>query len=177
MTISPLKLCQRWGFWKTRACLLGVAGLGCEMQDRLLNSPSVIVSWIMTSNKGCSVHASSPIVANSCFVHGDDYVGLGVRGDLEGCKAKLSERFIIKDRRILGADGLHEIRILNRVITYHPAKPGCPEMLPYSSLQMDSMRRARPRQFSGTKQLSWLGMHWQDHSWTRSDESSSAATA
>ena len=32
-----------------------------------LNSLSVIISWIMTSNKGCSVHASSPIVANSCF--------------------------------------------------------------------------------------------------------------
>ena len=32
------------------------------------------------------------------FVHGDDYVGLGVRGDLEGYNAKLSEPFIIKDR-------------------------------------------------------------------------------
>ena len=66
-------------------------------------------------------------------VHGDDYVGLGVRGDLEGYKAKLSERFIIKDRGILGADGLREIRILNSVITYHPAKPGCPEMLTYEA--------------------------------------------
>ena len=69
------------------------------------------------------------------FVHGDDYVGLGVRGDLECYKAKLSERFIIKDRGILGADGLHEIRILNRVITYHPAKPGCSEMLTYEADQ------------------------------------------
>ena len=68
------------------------------------------------------------------FVHGDDYVGLGVRG-LEGHKAKLSERFIIKDRGIVGADGLHEIRILNRVITYHPTKPGCPEMLTYEADQ------------------------------------------
>ena len=42
------------------------------------------------------------------FVHGDNYVGLGV---------------------------LHEIRILNRVITYHPAKPGCPEMLTYEADQ------------------------------------------
>ena len=67
------------------------------------------------------------------FVHGDDYVGLGVCGDLEGYKAKLSERFIIRDRGILGADGMHEIRILNRVITYHPAKPGCPEMLTYEA--------------------------------------------
>ena len=69
------------------------------------------------------------------FVHGDDYVGLGVRGDLEGYKAKLSERFITKDRGILGADGSHEIRIFNRVITHHPAKPGCPEMLTYEADQ------------------------------------------
>ena len=31
------------------------------------------------------------------FVHGDDYVEFGVRGDLEGYKGKPSERFIIKD--------------------------------------------------------------------------------
>ena len=68
-------------------------------------------------------------------MHGYDYVGLGVRGDLEGYKADLSERFIIKDRGILGADALHEIRIFNRVITYHPAKPGCPEMLTYEADQ------------------------------------------
>ena len=67
VTISTLKLCQRWVCWKTRACLLGVAGMGCETQDRLLNLLSVIISWIMISNKGCSVLASSPIVANSCF--------------------------------------------------------------------------------------------------------------
>ena len=118
VSISTLKLCQRWSYQKTRACLLGVAGMGCEMQDRLLNSLSVIISWIMTSNKGCSVHASSPIVANSCFTSctGKNHVGLGVRGDLEGYKAKLFERFIIKDRGILGADGLHEIpsRIIQR---------------------------------------------------------------
>ena len=58
-----------------------------------------------------------------------------MRGDLESYNAKLSERFIIKNRGILGADGLHEIRILNRVITYHPAKPGCPEMLTYEADQ------------------------------------------
>ena len=69
------------------------------------------------------------------FVHGDDYVGLGVRCDLDGYKAKLSERFIIQDRGVLGADGLLETRILNRAITYHPAKPGCPEMLTYEADQ------------------------------------------
>ena len=78
---------------------------------------------------------SSPIVSNSCFVHGSDYVGLGVRGDLKSCKAKLCERFIIKDRGILGTDGLHDQRILNRVITYHQAKPECPEMLTYERIR------------------------------------------
>ena len=120
------------------------------------------------------------------IVHGDDYVGLRVRGDLEGYLAKLSERFIINDRGILGADGLHETRILNIVITYHPATPGCPEMLTFEAdqrhadllmaacgLTLSSKTKATP----GTKQLSWLGIHWQDHSWMESDESSSAATA
>ena len=35
--------------------------------DRLSSSRSVIISWITTLNRGCSVHASSPIAANSCF--------------------------------------------------------------------------------------------------------------
>ena len=35
----------------------------------------------------------------------------------------------------MGADGLHEILILNRVITCHPAKPRCPEMLTYEADQ------------------------------------------
>ena len=35
VTISTLKLCQKWVYRKTRACLLGVAGMGCETQDRL----------------------------------------------------------------------------------------------------------------------------------------------
>ena len=38
-----------------------------DARHRLSNSLSVIISWIMTSHKGCSVHASSPIVVNSCF--------------------------------------------------------------------------------------------------------------
>ena len=119
------------------------------------------------------------------FVHGDDYVGLGVRGDVEGFKAKLSERFIIKDRGILSADGLNEIRILNRVITCHPAKPGCPEMLTYEADQRhaDLLMAAyglnassKAKAIPWDKAAFWLGIHWRDHSWMRSDESSSAAT-
>ena len=91
----------------------------------------------MTLNRRCSVHASfahrsKPLLY---FMHGDDYVGLGVRGDLEGYRAKLSERFINKDRGTSGSDGLQEIRFLNTVITYHPAKPGCPEMLTHEADQ------------------------------------------
>ena len=119
------------------------------------------------------------------FVHGDDYVGLGVRGDLEGYKAKLSERCIIKDRGILGADGFLEIRILNRVITYHPAKPGCPEMLTYEADQRHAdllMAADGLNASSKAKAIPWdkaafLARHpLRDHSWMKSDESSSAAT-
>ena len=62
------------------------------------------------------------------FVHGDDHVELGVSCDLNGYS-------VIKGRCVLGADGLHEIRILNRIITHHPAKLGCPEMLTYEADQ------------------------------------------
>ena len=44
------------------------------------------------------------------FAHRCKFLLYFVRGDLEGYKAKLSERVIIKDRGILGAEGLHEIR-------------------------------------------------------------------
>ena len=51
------------------------------------------------------------------FVHGDDYVGLGVLGTRQSClngsSSRIEESWVPK----------------NRVITYHPAKPGCPEML------------------------------------------------
>ena len=135
---------------------------------------------------GCSVLASSSIVANSCFVHGDDYVGLGVRGDLEGDKAKLSERFIIKDRGILGADGLHEIRILDRVITYHPAQQGCAEMLTYEAdpRHADLLMAAYglnvlqgQANSVGHSKLPGSTSIGQDLSWMRSDVSISAATA
>ena len=88
VTISALKLCQRWGFRKTRACLLGEAGMGCEMQDRLSNSLSVIISWIMTLNNGCSAHASSPIVANSCT----EMITLGL--DCDGKLGKLQSETV-----------------------------------------------------------------------------------
>ena len=81
--------------------------------------------WITTSSRRCSVHASSP--TNASLRARGEYFGLGVRGDLEGFRANLSERFI-KDRSILSAHSLHEIRILKRVITYHSVKPVCPEM-------------------------------------------------
>ena len=97
----------------------------CAVRDHFLDhddfKQGMFSKWVFT-------HRSKFLLY---FVHGDDYVGLGV----EGYKAKLSERFIIKDRGILGADGLHEIRILNRVITYHPATPGCLEMLTHEADQ------------------------------------------
>ena len=119
-----------------------------------MNSLSVIISWIMTSNKCVFAHRIKFLLY---FVHGDDYVGRGVRCDLDGYRAQLSERFIIKERGVLGAD-LHEIRILNRVITHHPAKPGCPEMLTYEADQRhaDLLRAAcGPYASSKTKATPW----------------------
>ena len=48
-------------------CLLARRGWYGMRDAGLLNLFPVIICWIMTSNKRCSVHASSPIVASSCF--------------------------------------------------------------------------------------------------------------
>ena len=58
----------------------------------------------------------------------------------------------------INADGLHEIRILNRVNTYHPAKPGCQEMLTYEADQRhpDLLRAAyRLNASSKAKSIPW----------------------
>ena len=86
--ISTLKLCQRWGFRKTRACWLGAPGMGCEMQDRLLHYAVRDHFFDHDFKQGMFstcvfAHRSKFLLY---FVHGDDYVGLGVRGDLEGYK-------------------------------------------------------------------------------------------
>ena len=121
------RLCQRWGFRRTRACWFGAA-FEFAVRDHFLDH-----DFKQEMFSTCVFAHRSELLL--FFVHVDDHVGLGVRGDLEGCRAKLSERFIIKDRDILGADGLQETRILNRVTTYHPAKPVCPEMLTYDAGQ------------------------------------------
>ena len=144
-------------------------------------APVRIVYKTTTSNKGCSVHASSPIGANSCFTlcTGDVNVGLECvvtwkatkRNCLNGSSSRIGESWVP-----------------TAVITYHPAKPGCPEMLTYEADQrhadlfvaahgLNAPSKAKAINSLGQKQLSWLGIHWQDHSWTRSDKSSSAATA
>ena len=59
----------------------------------------------------------------------DDYFGLGSRQDVSWFKDELSKRLIIKDRGTLGSrpEELKQIRMLNRVITYHPASGNKPE--------------------------------------------------
>ena len=69
------------------------------------------------------------------FVHGDDYVGLGSRKDVDWYLSRVSQRFIIKERGVLGPGGVNEMRILNRVITYRPAGDGQPEMVTYEADQ------------------------------------------
>ncbi len=56
-------------------------------------------------------------------VHGDDYIGLGVREDLQWFHDQLQTILIVKCRGFLGPGpkDCKSIRILNRVVTYHPA--------------------------------------------------------
>ena len=119
MTISTSRLCQRWSFRKTRACWLGSTGMGCETRGQA--SEFAVRDHFLDHDFEHGMFSTCVFAHRSklllYFVHGDDFVGLGVRGDLEGYRATLSELFIIKDRGILGADGLHEMQILNRVIT------------------------------------------------------------
>ena len=71
---------------------------GMRDAGQALELLSVMICWITTLISPCVfAHRSKPLLH---FVHGDDYVGFGVRCDLDDYRAKL-----------------HKIRILNRVIT------------------------------------------------------------
>jgi hypothetical protein len=69
------------------------------------------------------------------FVHGDDYVGVGMRDDLDWYEKQLSKRFIVKNRGTLGPgeSDVKQIRILNRVIEWHPASANKPDMITYEA--------------------------------------------
>ena len=56
----------------------------------------------------------------SLVVHGDDFTSLARESDLTWFKEQLTNRFLIKDRGILGPEthDLKEIRLLNRVIKW-----------------------------------------------------------
>ena len=73
------------------------------------------------------------------FVHGDDYVGLGMETDLEWYRKEVSQRFIIKRTGYLGPAAHHklEITILNRVLTWRvaDAAKGLGEMITYEADQ------------------------------------------
>lgn len=70
-------------------------------------------------------------------MHGDDYVGLCSRSDLEWYGKELRKRFIVKNRGVLGPgqNEVREMRILNRVLVYHRAEPGAPERITYEADQ------------------------------------------
>ena len=56
------------------------------------------------------------------LVHGDDYVRVGIKSDLEEYLSSLRQRFIIKCRGYLGeGEETTQIRMLNRILTYKPA--------------------------------------------------------
>jgi hypothetical protein len=58
-----------------------------------------------------------------CIVHGDDFVLTGRAGDLDVVKARMHERFLLKELgRLGGSEGeLKELRVLNRVLQWTPA--------------------------------------------------------
>ncbi len=58
-----------------------------------------------------------------CIVHGDDFVLSGTAGALDEVKARMHERFLLKELGRLGSGQgeLKELRVLNRVIQWTPA--------------------------------------------------------
>ncbi len=68
----------------------------------------------------CYFHAQLGV---RCIVHGDDFVLSGRAGDLDVVKARMHERFLLKELgRLGGGQGeLKELRVLNRVIRWTPA--------------------------------------------------------
>ena len=69
------------------------------------------------------------------LVHGDDYVGLGTRSDLQWYHNQLQQHLIVKDRGTLGPGpkDVRQIRILNRVVSYVEPKGREPEMILYEA--------------------------------------------
>jgi hypothetical protein len=68
----------------------------------------------------CFFHAQLGV---RCIVHGDDFVLSGTAGALDEVKARMHERFLLKELgRLGGGRGeLKELRVLNRVIQWTPA--------------------------------------------------------
>ncbi len=68
----------------------------------------------------CFFHAQLGV---RCIVHGDDFVLSGTAGALDEVKARMHERFLLKELgRLGGGEGeLKELRVLNRVIQWTPA--------------------------------------------------------
>jgi len=63
-----------------------------------------------------------PVRDIATVVHGDDFTSLATESELLWLRDSLSNKFLIKDRGILGPDAhnLKEIRLLNRVIAWTP---------------------------------------------------------
>ncbi len=68
----------------------------------------------------CFFHARLGV---RCIVHGDDFVLSGTAGALDEVKARMHERFLLKELgRLGGGQGeLKELRVLNRIIQWTPA--------------------------------------------------------
>jgi hypothetical protein len=67
----------------------------------------------------CFYHARLGV---RCIVHGDDFVLSGTAGALDEVKARMHERFLLKELGRLGGDPgeLRELRVLNRIVQWTP---------------------------------------------------------
>ena len=66
------------------------------------------------------MHFPHPVRDLSTVVHGDDFASLGTEPNLIWLTQQLQNRFLIKNRGILGPDkhDIKEIRLLNRIIAW-----------------------------------------------------------
>ena len=72
-----------------------------------------------------------PRLPQAWAVHGDDYMGVGLRSQLLDFAQKLGKHLIVKVRGLLGPKktDLKQIGLLNRLITWHDGHGGKPDSL------------------------------------------------
>ncbi len=101
-------------------CLYGTRDAPKRWQA-FLDEQLVALGFAKGRASPCCFH--HPLLDVRCIVHGDDFVLSGTAGALDEVKARMHERFLLKELgRLGGGEGeLKELRVLNRVIQWTPA--------------------------------------------------------